>query len=185
MLARLFPALVAVALAGCTAPAFEIIVSNTGEETTYVEAGEGSGMTLRIEEEIDGSWRSLASSRSALCAPRCGAPGAVVCAAMAAELNVVHALLPGDSASRTYDSEWWWLDPSANCIRQTALAGPARATVCHGPEAEFSNLAPWEEPVVSGPIGASEGGADVIDPVCEALSFDLAVTTRVNLELAE
>jgi len=182
---RLVASFAAVLLAaGCSAPPFEITVTNTGDVATYVSAGEGSGLLLLVEEEIGGTWRPLASSKAALCAPQCGLPGAVVCAASAAELNVAHALLPGDSASRAYDTTWWWLDPAGACIRSTALTGPARATVCHGAAAQDADGVALDEPASSGVVGAG-GGADVVDPVCEALPFDLSEGTAVEVEIAE
>ncbi len=173
---RLLPLLSAAALAGCSSIAdapFDIVVTNAGGETVYVNAGESSGVLVGLAEEIDGQWTPLSTSLAALCAPRCSDPpgfGAIVCADIAAELLVPHALLPGDSASRSYDGELWYLTPRG-CARRAPGVGPFRGSVCHDTVALDSNGEEIDEPTTSGPVGSFEDEVFLPNPTCEDIDF--------------
>ncbi len=175
--------LTALLLAGCpaAAPVFDVTVTNTTAEVSFLTAGEGSGILMRFEEEIGGTWTGLAMSRAAMCSPVCGSPGPVVCADVAAELRGVWALLAGESETRTFEREWWYQDPSASCIRQTPLAGTVRVEVCHGPTASDENGDPIDEPAASGFLSGG-GGADVDDPTCAWTEFQAADGAAIDLE---
>jgi hypothetical protein len=182
---RLLPLLFLTALASaCSAPAFEITVTNAGTATTYLAASEGTGVRLTIEEEIRGEFRPLGISEASFCAPRCGALGSVVCALVRAELNRVHALLPGDSTTRSFPANQWRWMTDAGCLRSTTLSGPARAVLCHGAEAQTSAGEALDEPDRSGLLGLDEE-ASVVDAFCEELPFDLSESTSVVLEVAD
>ena len=175
----------ALLLGACAPPSagFDITATNAATTARYVRAGEGSGLLVFLEEQIDGEWRGLASNLAFMCTAECGIPGAIVCADVAAELSVVHALLPGDSVTKTWEAnEWWWLDDAANCARRATLTGSMRATITHGPGAEDFNGAPLPEPAQS---GVMDGEASVVDGVSEPLEFDLSAGTSIELELSE
>jgi hypothetical protein len=169
---RFLPLLVL--LAGCiNAQPFDLTVTNGGTEPTFLAAGDSTGILVGIREEIGSTWVNLGSSRAALCAPECGVPGQVVCAEMAAELGRVHGLMPGDSTTKSFDGEFWYVDPTGNCIRQAPLTGSLRANICHSPEAQDGNTGlPLDTPTESGLAGGN-GGASLLAPVCEELDFTL------------
>mgnify|MGYP000374136777 CR=1 FL=1 len=166
----------ALPLVGCTAVTdspFDLLVTNGGTETVYVQAGESSGVLVGISEQIDGEWVRLATSLSGLCAPRCSDPpgfGAIACADAAAEFLIPHALLPGDSASRSYDGELWYLAPRG-CARKAPGVGPFRGNVCHDRVALDQNGEEIDEPAASGPVGSFDEEVFLPAPVCEEIEF--------------
>ena len=182
---RFAPLLLLLAACPSAAP-FEITVTNVGATTTYVQAGDSTGLIIPLAEEWRGQWTPLASSMEALCVPECGAPGPLVsCASGAAELGTLHALLTGDSAHKEFGGDWWWLDTTAGCARRTVLDNPLRATVCHGATAIDANTgAPLDEPDTSGVVEANGGASlDVVD--CDDFEFTLDGGGSVLLEIGE
>lgn len=180
-------ALALLALGGCAqAPDFNLVIENVGTETTWLRAGEGSGVLVQIEQEVKGEWVTLVPSLAWLCTEQCGVPGAITCADVAAELSDAWALLPGDQAVREYtDKEFWYVDPVLNCAQKSSLQGGLRATVCHGPEAVDSNTSETiEEPDESGPTGGG-GGAEVVDAECTTVALDLQERPDLLIEVAD
>ncbi len=174
--------LLALLLPGCvTAPAFDVTVTNAGAEATFLTAGEGTGISMRFEEQIGDAWVGLGSSRAAFCQAVCGQPGPVVCADVAAELRGVWALLPGSSETRTFESDWWYRDEAAGCIRGTALVGPTRVEVCFGPAASDDDGQPLDPPTADGFLGAG-GGASVDEPACVWTEFAAADGAEIDVD---
>jgi hypothetical protein len=160
-------------LCGCTpASPFEIELTNVGTETTYIAAADQSGFLVRVEEEISGAWTSVTPGDDSACMARCGVPSMAMCGALAPEMEGVHALLPGDSALRNFDTAWWYTDPVADCPRQTSLTGLLRVQICHGPEAVDADGLPIDEPTASGFLGG-ESGARLENPTCESAESSL------------
>ncbi len=172
-------------LTACPEPApFDITITNSGTVTTYLNAGESTGVLVRLEQEIGGEWRSLFASPAFMCIERCGVPGQVVCADVAAELLVAHALLPGDSTVKTMDGERWY-ETDLGCARRADLSGPLRATVWHDDEIVDFNGDPVAEPTESGPVGDSGNEVMLSEAVAEEFEFDLTGRSQVVLEIAE
>ena len=175
-------------LSGCAPAApFDVEVTNVGTETSYITATDGSGVLLRVEEEISGAWTTVTPGVDSTCMARCGAPAMVMCAdgAMAPELGGVHALLPGASALRRYDTAWWYTDPVGNCSRQTSLTGLIRVQVCHGPEAVDGDGLPIDEPTASGFL-TGESGVWLENPNCESVEGSLVDNPGiVRIEVVE
>lgn len=175
---RVLPFL-ALLFAGCTAPAFSVTLSNVGDATTFVTAGEGSGPLLRIEVQEGGAWVPAASNRASLCMPICGLPGPIVCADVAAELGGVHALLPGDRVTREWETQWY-VEDSAGCLRETNLSGPTRVQVCHGPDAVGAEDGlPLDAPTTSGFLDGGGSGASIEAPNCELFDIEIVASGGV------
>ncbi len=154
---------------------FDVTIVNVGDVTTYLNAGESTGLLLAFEEQIDGEWTFLSTSLAGMCQPRCGAPpGAITCADMAAELLTALALLPGDSTSKTFDGEFWFSTPQG-CVRRAPLTNPVRATLCHDDAVVDFEGQPIPEPTESGPVGGPGDGAMLEQPNCEVFPIDLDV----------
>ncbi len=172
-------------LTACADPQpFDVTITNTGATTTYLNAGEGSGVLMALEQEIGGEWRSLSPSLAFMCMERCGVPGQIVCADVAAELLVAHALLPGDSTVRSFDGEWWY-ETDASCAKRADLTGPMRATLWHDDEVVDQNGDPVDEPGTSGPVGDAGNEVMLSEAVAEEFEFDLTEDDEVVFEISE
>ena len=180
-------ALLLAAASGCvnnTGP-FDVTVTNVGSVTTYLHAGDSTGLLIAFEEEINGEWTFLSGSLEGMCQPRCGGPpGAITCADMAAELLTAHALLPGDSHSRSYDGEFWY-STDMGCARRAPLSGPMRVTVCHDDVVVDFNGDPLPEPSESGPVDADGGEAMLEDANCEVFPIELEPEPAPVVEISE
>ena len=165
-------------------PPFDITIINSGAVTTYLNAGEGSGVLVGLQQEIGGQWRPLASSLANMCMERCGVPGQVVCADVAAELLISHALLPGDSTTKSFDGERWY-ETDMGCAKRADLAGPLRATVWHDDEIVDMNGDPVAEPSASGPVGDSGSEVMLSEAVAGEFDFDLTGRSQVVIEIVE
>ncbi len=177
--------LATVVLSACPEPApFDITITNSGTVTTYLNAGEGSGVLVSLQQEIRGEWRFLASSPAFMCIERCGVPGQVVCADVAAELLVAHALLPGDSTTKTFEGERWY-ETDLGCAKRADLAGPLRATVWHDDEIVDMNGDPVAEPTESGPMGSGNSEVMLAEGVAQEFDFDLTGRSQVVMEIVE
>ncbi len=184
-LALVLPLIAALSLSACIDPQpFDITLTNSGPTTTYLNAGEASGVLVALEQEVGGQWRPLASSLAFLCIEQCGVPGRIVCADVAAELLVAHALLPGDSTVESFDGEWWY-ETDGGCARRADLTGPMRATIWLDDEIVDMNGEPVPEPGSSGPVG--DAGEEVMLAEAEArqFEFDLADGREVEFEIDE
>ncbi|MCO4771601.1 MAG: hypothetical protein KDA24_16330 [Deltaproteobacteria bacterium] len=183
-LVSLFAVLSLAACGGAT-EGFNVVVTNVGSVATYLHAGDSSGILMGIEEEVNGEWTSLSTSLAGMCTRACSAPpGAITCADVAAELLVAHALLPGDSGTKSFDGEFWFLNEGLNCARRAPLSGPLRVTLCHDTDIVDFNGDPVEEPAESGPVGSASGEVMLAAATCE--TFELLVEDGVaNVEIAE
>jgi hypothetical protein len=173
------------ALSGCVNPPdFGITIMNTGTVTTYLDAGDSSGVLMKLEQEIAGAWRPLSPSLAFMCIERCGVPGQIVCAAVAAELLVAHALLPGDETLKMFDGERWY-ETDAGCAQRANLTGPLRVTVWHDDAIVDFNGDPVAEPTTSGTMG--DGGGEVMleEAVPQSMEFDLTGRSTVVIEVSE
>jgi hypothetical protein len=171
-------------LTACIDPQpFDVTITNSGAVTSYLEAGEGSGVLVRLEQEIVGAWRPLASSLAFMCMERCGVPGQIVCADVAAELLVAHALLPGDSVVKEFDGEWWY-ETDARCAQRANLNGPMRATLRHDDEIVDMNGDPVAEPSSSGPVGDAGDEVMLAEAAAEEFEFDLSGNSAVVFKIA-
>ncbi len=177
--------LACVGLSACVEPPpFDITITNGGAVTTYLNAGEGSGVLVGLQQEIAGEWRFLTSSLAFMCMERCGVPGQVVCADAAAEMLVSHALLPGDSTMKSFDGEWWF-ETDLGCAKRADLAGPMRATVWHDDEIVDGNGDPVPEPTSSGVVGSGGNEVLLVEAVAEEFEFDLTGGDPVVIEIVE
>ncbi len=166
---RLLPLLL---LAGCiNAEPFELTITNSGDQPTFLAGGDSSGVLVGIQEQMGSTWVALSTNEYAFCMQQCGVPGAVACADMAAELGVVIGLMPDESATKAFDGEFWYVDPAANCVRQAPGTGALKATVCHSPDAQDSNTGDSIGPITEGGTYGQGGGASLVDAVCEEIEF--------------
>lgn len=170
---------------GCpNPPPFDVTITNTGAVTTYLNAGDSSGVLMRMEQEIGGTWRPLSRSLAFMCMERCGVPGQVVCADVAAELLVPHALLPGDSTVKSFDGEFWY-EADAGCAMRANLTGPMRATLWHDDVVIDTNTGDEvAEPTASGPMSNS-GELALQEATEESFEFDLTGRSTIVFEIAE
>lgn len=179
-------ALVCLIVTGCPQPPpFDITITNAGTTTSYLNAGNSSGVLMRIDQEIGGTWRPLSSNLGFLCAAQCGTPGPITCADAAAELLVPHALLPGDSAIRSFDGDFWYTT-TTGCAQKASLTGPLRATLWHDGVLVDQNGDAQPEPTASGPVDDSGSGEFMLeDALEESFPFDLTGRSQVVLEVVE
>jgi len=173
--------------AGCGAGVspFDVTVTNVGDRTTYIHAGEGSGLLIGIEEEINGEFRGLSRSLAFMCMARCGdISGSITCADVAAELLVSHALLPGDSASKSFDGEFWYAT-DRGCARRAPLTGNLRVNLCHDDAIVDQNGTPVDEPSASGPVGTGSAQVMLESPNCEVFPIELEPEPGASVEIDE
>ncbi len=165
----------ALLLTGCvSAQPFDLTITNGDSAPTFLAAGESTGVLVGLQEEVGSQWVWLSSSLASMCMPECGAPlGAIVCADMAAELSAVYGLLPGESVTKSFDGEFWYVDTLNNCARATSLTGALRSRICHGPSAMIDSSGEVVDDVDASGLLDAPSGATVIDPSCEELDFTL------------
>lgn len=171
----LFVLLPLASCADATLP-FEVVVTNVGTEVSYINATEGSGILMGVQEEIDGEALSLSTSLAFMCAPKCSDPpgfGSIACADMAPDLLVTHALLPGDSASKSFDGEFWYFSEARGCVKRAPLTGPMSVRLCHDDTIVDFNGDLVDEATNSGPVGS--GGFEVMleEANCELFPVEI------------
>ncbi len=161
-------------ISGCAREVtFDLTFRNGTTDVLYLAAGEGSGVIVDVEAQVGDGWVPVAPSLGLLCAPRCGSAGAVECVEPVADLPVVHALRPVQGVMRHLAGEWWYLDEDAGCVRPAPMQADLRAWICWDNEAlDATTGEPLPEPRYSGVLGRV-GGAELPEPVCAALPFDL------------
>jgi len=174
--------LAALLLTACPQPPpFGVTITNIGSAPTYLNAGQSTGVLMRIDQEIGGTWRPLATSLAALCVERCGVPGQIVCADVGADLLVPHALLPDDSTVKEFDGEFWYTS-DAGCAMKANLTGPMRATLWHDDVLIDQNGDVQDAPDSSGPVDTT-GELMLEEPFEESFEFDLTGRSAIVLEI--
>lgn len=161
-------------LSGCVREVtFDLMFRNGTSDVLYLAAWEGSGVIVDVEAQAGDDWVPIVPSLGLLCAPRCGGPGVIECVEPVADLPVVHALWPVQGVMRQLSGEWWYLDEDAGCARPAPMEGDLRAWICWDNEAlDATTGEPLPEPRDSGVLGRA-GGAELPEPVCAVLPFDL------------
>jgi len=172
---RLLLLLVLLVASGCsveTAP-FVVTVANEADSPAYVFGSDERGVVLGLEEVIDGAPREVFASLATRCISRCSAPpiGTNTCVLIAREPPVPFAIVPGDTASRTFPDELWYAT-SRGCARRAPLTGLLFASVCHGTELEGPD-GPVDAPDASGPVEDPGASASIPDLTCETVPVEL------------
>ncbi len=173
----------------CAAPVplEEIMVLNVGSEVSFLRAFDGSGILVGLQEEIDGEMVALTPSLSSLCTQKCSAPpgpSVVACADAAPDLLVAHALLPGESVSRSFDEEFWYRSETRGCAKRAPLTGALAVRLCHDDAVVDANGEPLAEPTESGPMGSATEEVLLNEANCEVFPVEL-VAGLVVVEVAE
>jgi hypothetical protein len=174
----------ALLLAGCPVEEeIDLTFRNVGGDTLFLEAGASSGVRLALEVQVGDAWVPISESLSTLCTARCGVQGLVQCAEAESEQMVVYALQSLNLVTRHVEGEWWMVDPERGCAKPAPMRSQLQAIVCHDDEAVDSTTGlPLPVPNSSGLLGAM-GGAHLVDPLCEALPFDLRQASASRLDV--
>lgn len=169
---------------------FTITVVNLSDSVLWMEAQEAEDapyVSLLQKNQLL-RWTPLAASLPETCLPACGAPPDDVDAAQCRDLPLFpregdlfdpgFALLPGESASRSYPAELWSVDEDESCAEPVPVGQQLRLLACFGIEARNrASQDPVPQPV--------DGGIhDVVGRVVDCAEVDLRLGELRDLTLS-
>jgi hypothetical protein len=156
---------------------------NRSGRVLYLEAGDATGVTVRIEAVVDDRWVRLHPTLEELCLPRCDGVRASECVAPDPERPVVHALRPGSTVTRHLEGQWWYADWDHDCVRAAPMRADLRAGICHDSAAiDDATSQAFPEPTSSGVLG-TQAGAHLPSPDCDTFPFNLRQATASTLSV--